>query len=158
PKTNYTWSTYKYGNGYSSTITKYCVNSSYGTVDNKTTLELADDAAHVNWGGAWRMPTKAEHDELRKSSLCTWTWTAQNGVNGYKVTSKKNGNSIFLPAAGYLNYSNLYDAGDYGCYWLCSLNTDSNNGAYDLFFNSFRVEINGYSDRYYGLPVRAVCP
>jgi hypothetical protein len=99
PKDAYDWSTYKWCNGGPSTQTKYCTNSSYGTVDNKTTLDLSDDAACANWGGSWRMPTRAEQDELRNN--CTWTWTTQNGVNGYKVTGT-NGNSIFLPAAGYL--------------------------------------------------------
>ena len=102
PKNTYDWSTYKWCNGSYDTQTKYCTKSSYGTVDNKTQLELSDDAARANWGGSWRMPTDAEMTELREQ--CTWTWTTQNGVYGYKVTSKKSGytnKSIFLPAAGY---------------------------------------------------------
>ena len=90
PKDFYAWSTYKWCNGSYDTLTKYCTDSKYGTVDNKTVLDLEDDAAHVNWGGDWRMPTKAEQDELYNN--CTWEWTTQNGVNGYKVTSKINGN------------------------------------------------------------------
>ena len=84
-------------------MTKYCTYSSYGTVDNKTALDPEDDAAHVNWGGSWRMPTNAEFEELLNTSNCTWTWTTLNGVSGYKVVSKKSGyagNWIFLPAAG----------------------------------------------------------
>ena len=96
-KATYDLSNYKWCNGTYESMTKYCTNSEYGIVDNKTTLELSDDAARVNWGGSWRMPTKAEQDELRNTDNCTWEWTTQNGVNGYKVTSKKNGNSIFLP-------------------------------------------------------------
>ena len=76
PKSTYDWSTYKYCNGDRYSMTKYCTNSEYGIVDNKTTLELSDDAAHVNWGGSWRMPTKAEQDELNN---CTWTWTGPAG-------------------------------------------------------------------------------
>jgi hypothetical protein len=154
PKTTYDWSTYKWCNGSYDTQTKYCTKSSYGTVDNKTQLELSDDAARANWGGSWRMPTRAEQDELREN--CTWTWTTQNGVNGYKVTSKKNGNSIFLPAAGYRSGSSRYNAGSYGYYWSSSLYTDSPNLAYFLDFSS------GYVDWYYnfrciGFTVRPVC-
>ena len=80
PKEVYNWSTYKWCKGSYKTMTKYCTSSSYGTVDDKTELELEDDAAHVNWGAAWRMPTKEQQDELRNS--CTWTWTKKNNVNG----------------------------------------------------------------------------
>ena len=156
PKTTYNWSTYKYCNGSSSTMTKYCIKSSYGTVDNKTTLELTDDAARVNWGGKWRMPTRAEQDELRNTSNCTWTWTTQNGVKGYKVTSKKNGNSIFLPAAGCRIGGSLYDAGSDGYYWSSSLNADNGHYAcYLLFDSDYVVWYDNY--RYYGRCVRAVC-
>ncbi|MBQ7388829.1 MAG: hypothetical protein IJW01_05635, partial [Paludibacteraceae bacterium] len=101
-KSTYDWSTYKWCNGSYKTLTKYCTSSTYGTVDNKTVLELADDAARVNWGGAWRMPTDAEWTELREN--CEWTLTSDyngTGVKGRVVTSKTNGNHIFLPAAGY---------------------------------------------------------
>lgn len=153
-KSTYNWSTYKYCNGSSSTLTKYNNSSSYGSVDNKTQLELSDDAAAVNWGGNWRMPTKAEQDELRNN--CTWTWTTQNGVNGYKVTGA-NGNSIFLPAAGCRNGGSLNGAGSYGYYWSGSLGTDNPSGAYSLDFLSSDVGWY-YYDRYYGQSVRPVCP
>ena len=156
PKDNYSLTTYKYCNGSSSTMTKYCTSSSYGTVDNKTELELEDDAAHVNWGGNWRMPTKAEQDELRNTSNCTWTWTTQNGVKGYKVTSKKNGNYIFLPAAGYRLDGNLSSAGSYGYYWSSSLSTSYGNDAYYVNFNSSFVYLSSYY-RCNGHSVRAVC-
>ena len=153
PKTTYDWSTYKWYNGSPNTQTKYCTNSSYGTVDNKTTLDLSDDAARANWGGSWRMPTMAEQDELRNN--CTWTWTTQNGVNGYKVTSKSNGNSIFLPAAGGRGGSS-FGAGSYGRYWSSSLYTDDPSGAYYLFFDSSGVDWSGMT-RNFGLSVRPVC-
>ncbi len=155
PKSTYNWSTYKYCNGTTYSMTKYCTDSEYGIVDNKTTLELSDDAAHVNWGGSWRMPTKAEQDELGDTNNCTWTWTTQNGVNGYKVTSKKNGNSIFLPAAGYRSNSNLSRAGSFGYYWSSSLSTSNSDGAYYLDFLSSGVDWDYY--RCSGLPVRPVC-
>ena len=155
-KTTYNWSTYKYCNGSYDAMTKYCVDSDCGTVDNKTTLELTDDVARVNWGGKWRMPTKAEQDELRNISNCTWTWTTQNGVNGYKVTSKVNGNSIFLPAAGYRYSGILYYAGSDGYYWSSSLGTGGSDYAYGVYFNSSSVYLDYYY-RYGGLSVRAVC-
>ena len=155
PKSTYNWSTYKYCNGSYNTLTKYNNSSSYGTVDNKTQLELSDDAARANWGGSWRMPTRAEQGELREN--CTWTWTTQNGVNGYKVTSKKNGNSIFLPAAGYRDVSSLSNAGSYGSYWSSSLYTYIASYAYCLGFGSSNVGWHS-SDRCYGRSVRPVCP
>ena len=151
PKDYYDWSTYKWCNGSYDTLTKYCTDSKYGTVDNKTVLDLEDDAAHVNWGGDWRMPTKAEQDELYNN--CTWEWTTQNGVNGYKVTSKINGNSIFLPAAGYCGYGGVLGQGGYGYYW-----SSTPNGrciAYYLFFNS-GYQFVDYSGRLNGYSVRAV--
>lgn len=153
PKTNYDWSTYKYGSYY--TMTKYCTQSSYGTVDNKTTLELSDDAARANWGGKWRMPTKAEQDELKNN--CTWTWTTQNGVNGCRLTSKTNGNSIFLPAAGCRNVTSVEYVGSYGSYWSSSLDESDPHLAYTLYFDSGYVDWHSYYRRV-GLTVRAVCP
>ena len=155
PKSTYNWSTYKYCNGSSSTLTKYNTNSSYGTVDNKTTLDLNDDAANANWGGSWRMPTDAEWTELCEQ--CTWTWTTQNGVYGIKVTSKTNGNSIFLPAAGYRGYSSLYDAGSRSLYWSSSLGTGNPLDACYVGFYSSNVYRSSLS-RYYGQSVRPVCP
>ena len=154
PKSNYDWSTYKWCNGSYDTQTKYNTNSSYGTVDNKTTLDLSDDAARAKWGGSWRMPTDAELTELREQ--CTWTWTTLNGVNGYKVISKKNGKSIFLPVAGYRDGSSLYKAGNYGYYWSSSLNTDYPYDAWYVRFNSDHVDRYG-NNRYYGYSVRPVC-
>ena len=145
PKTTYNWDTYKYYDD--SNLTKYTSN------DSKTVLDPEDDAATVNWGGAWRMPTKAEQDELRNN--CTWDWTTQNGVNGYKVTGP-NGNSIFLPAAGYMDEGNLNGDGSWGYYWSSSLITDYPNYAYGVNFNSGIVGW-GFNNRYYGLAVRPVC-
>ena len=102
------------------------------------------------------MPTKAEIDELRDRNNCTWTWTTQNGVNGYKVTSKKNGNSIFLPAAGFRSGRNLIDAGSDGDYWSSSLYTSSSYDAYKVYFVSGFVNQRGF-DRSVGISVRPVC-
>ena len=156
PKDYYDLDTYKYCNGTWDTMTKYCTSSYYGTVDNKTTLELTDDAAHVNWGGSWRMPTRAEQEELIDTNNCTWEWITQNGVKGYKVTSKKNGNSIFLPVAGLRSSSRLYDAGSNGFYWSSSLDTSDSGIAFHFYFNSSNVSWYDTS-RCCGLSVRPVC-
>lgn len=153
PKEEYNWSTYKWCNGSYDTQTKYCTDSRYGTVDNKTVLDKEDDAASVNWGGAWRMPTKEEQDELREK--CTWTWTTQNSVNGYTVTGP-NGNSIFLPTAGYRLDSSLDYVGSYGDYWSSSLGTSRPYIAFVLKFRSVSVDWDNFS-RYYGHSVRPVC-
>ena len=158
PKDYYDWSRYTLCKGFTSTLTKYCNKSSRGNngfTDNKTQLELSNDAARANWGGNWRMPTDAELTELREQ--CTWTWTSQNGVNGYKVTSKSNGNSIFLPAAGYRGDSWLGDAGSNGYYWSSSLYTDDPLYARIVRFESGYVNRSGYN-RSLGLSVRPVCP
>ena len=154
-KTTYDWSTYKYYNAVSSSLTKYCTSPSYGTEDDKRTLELSDDAAHVNWGGNWRMPTDEEMEELLNN--CTWTWTTQNGVSGYKVTSKKNGNSIFLPDAGFRDGSNLDGAGSYGLYWSSSLGAGNSDYAYNVQITPVYVLRYLYFSRSSGLSVRPVC-
>ena len=120
-KTNFSWSTYKWCNGSSSSLTKYNTSSSYGTVDNKTELELEDDAAYVNWGPDWCMPSIVQFQELINSSYTTTEWTMLNGAKGRKITSKKNGNSIFLPAAGYRSISSLHGRGSGGSYWSRTL-------------------------------------
>lgn len=156
PKETYSWSNYKYGTNYDQ-LTKYCNNSSYGKdgfTDTKTVLDPEDDAAIANWGGAWRMPTKAEQQELIND--CKWTWTTQNGVNGYNVTGP-NGNSIFLPAAGYMHEGMLYRAGSDGLYWSSSLSKDSQGFAADVDFDSDFVDWSGYP-LFHGLSVRPVCP
>ena len=100
----------------------------------KTIKGTSRDVAHVKWGSAWRMPTKAEFDELIDN--CTWTWTKLDGMNGYKVTSKKNGNSIFFPAAGYRDVSPPAYVGGLGNYWSSSSYESDNQHAYRLRFDS----------------------
>ena len=148
----YDWPSYKWCNGSSTSLTKYNTNSSYGTVDNKTVLDPEDDAAHVNWGGSWRMPTIDEWIEL--GTKCTWTGTTQNGVNGRLVTGP-NGKSIFLPAAGIRSDADLNNAGPYGNFWSSSLNTDDPYFAYGVNFYSDYVFRKNYY-RYYGFSVRPV--
>ena len=152
PKTTYSWSTYKWCNGSRTTLTKYNTSSGYGTVDNKTVLDPEDDAAAVNWGGAWRMPTDAEWTELCEN--CTWTWTTLNGKNGYEVIGA-NGNAIFLPAAGYRGGDDLSNAGSYGYYWRRSCYTGSPDDAFFVYFYSGDVSWD-FRLRLYGRSVRPV--
>ena len=152
-KEDYSWSTYKWCKGYYYTMTKYCTSSSYGTVDNKEILDPEDDVAHVKWGGDWRIPTKTEQDELCNN--CTWEWTTLNGVNGYKVTGP-NGNSIFLPAAGYRSDSDLALRGDFCSYWSDSLSSVGCCYADNLSFSVERFMCY-FANRYIGHSVRPVC-
>lgn len=158
-KSDYSWSTYMFCNGSYNTMTKYCSNSSYGNngfTDTKTTLDLVDDVAHVKWGGNWRMPTQAEFNELLNN--CDWSWVTQNGVNGWKVSSRKDSSrSIFLPAAGCRDDTYPVYVGSCGFYWTSSLNTDYPHDAWSLRFDS-GGHIAIYLYRSSGLSVRPVCP
>ena len=155
PKAIYHWIAYFDTNDVGITFTKYNING------GKTVLDPGDDAAHVNWGGSWRMPTLAEWQELLDN--CTWTWTTQNGINGYKVTSNRAGytdNFIFLPAAGFrygncLDNSCSYYMGSNGYYLSSSLYENDSKDAWLLGFNS---GIHGldYDVRAYGQSVRPV--
>lgn len=153
PKDTYNWSTYKWCKGSPTKLTKYCtssVNGYNGFVDGKTKLDLEDDAAYTRWGALWRTPSYEQQTELR--TQCAWTWTKCNGVNGYLVTGL-NGNTLFLPSAGYRSEGALECAGDYGRYWSCSL--DSPLHAYVLGFDSGCLDwFAPY--RFSGLTVRAV--
>ncbi|MBQ0142320.1 MAG: hypothetical protein KBT06_05905 [Prevotellaceae bacterium] len=153
PKSTYTRANLKYcvdttGDKFS----KYVIDSEYGNVDGKRELELSDDAAYVNWGSGWRMPSKVQLYELREK--CKWTWTTMGGHNGYKVVGP-NGNSIFLPAAGYRYEGSLSSAGSFGDYWSRSLNTSNGWYAYSLFFDSSDVSWSNF-DRSFGHSVRPV--
>ncbi len=153
PKDVYEWSTYQYCNGDYNTLTKYCNNADYGYngfTDTLTVLLPEDDAATAIWGSGWRMPTQVEFEELYNNT--TVTWTTQNGVNGRLFTAS-NGNSLFLPAAGYRYYGSLYNAGSYGNYWSSSLYI-----AYLAWSFGFRSDDYGMynDDRNDGFTVRPV--
>jgi hypothetical protein len=171
-KTYYDWSTYKWSNDDNGdSFSKY-------TTSSKTTLDAEDDAATQNWGGAWRMPTHYERNELVNN--CYWVWTSSyngSGVAGYIVYAAKspsdkgqvvyNGNTpssdyslsdshIFLPAAGDRGYSSLYSAGTSGYYWSSSLYDGGSYGAWGMCFGSdYRYSV--YGERCGGQSVRAVC-
>ena len=155
PKNNYSLSTYKWCKGSYTTMTKYCSESSWGDngfTDTKTVLDAEDDAASVNLGRKWRMPTDTEWTELRTE--CTWTWTTRNGVDGRLVTGPS-GNSIFFPAAGYRGNSAFGSVGSYGVYWSSSLYTDNPCDAWNVYFSSGDV-YRGQDYRFRGFSVRPV--
>ena len=141
---------------------KYITDSGYGTEDGRTVLEPEDDAAHVKWGGSWRMPTKAEWEELREN--CTWTWTTIHGVSGYKIQSNKKGYKrryIFLPAANYcggqyMNHAD-YDTDYMSWYWSSTL-SDRSDYAEIALFNSEHKLITEIGSRTVGASIRPVCP
>ena len=147
-----------YGNYYAwgetRTKSEYTVDNSstYGKSMGDISGDSRYDAARANWGGPWRLPTQAEMQEL--IDKCTWIWTSQGGHNGYRVTGP-NGNSIFLPAAGYRLGSSLYYAGDFGSYWSSAPNESNARSACFLAFNSSDHLLN-WSYRSYGQSVRPV--
>ena len=146
PKDSYSWTSYKWCNGDPDQLTKYC------PADGKTMLDPEDDAATVNLGGKWRMPTDSEWTELRDG--CTWTWTTRNGVEG-RLATGPNGNSIFIPAAGVRDGADLFNEGTYGHLWSSSLDTEDPDCAFNVYCNS--VYVHRYGDRRcYGLSVRPV--
>ena len=155
-KKYFDWSDYKYCNGSDETLTKYCTSSSYGTVDNLTTLEPSDDAATINMGGSWRMPSLEEYEELLNNT--TNTWTTVEGVNGRLFTGN-NGNTLFFPAAGYAVKDGMGDLGVAGRYWSSSLDTSevswSNTQALRLYFDSSNCYVNGGA-RNSGFSIRGV--
>ena len=153
----YSIASYKWCNGSSNTLTKYCTMSSQGDegfTDGKTVLDMEDDVAHVKWGGSWRMPTKAEQEELIEN--CTWTWTTMNDIKGYLVTSNKTGytdQSIFIPASGFRTDISLRNVGSMCNYWSSSLNSEDPSNAWRQNVYSINP-----TPRYYGYTIRPVCP
>jgi hypothetical protein len=145
-KNNFTQESYFDYDNNSSTYKKY--NNNGGLKE----LKPEDDAAYVNWGPMWRMPSKEQQDELWEK--CTWTWTMQNGVNGALV-SGPNGNTLFLPAAG-SRWLTLDHGGSDGRYWSRTLSPYHDYYAWDLSFDSESWGGCGTCSRNAGLPVRAV--
>lgn len=149
---NCNWETYKWCNKDYKSLTKYCVSSEFGTVDNKTVLDMQDDAAHMHWGSAWRTPTKEELEELR--TQCSWAWETKNGVAGFTVIGP-NGNSIFLPATGYRQDTKTVASETRGRYMSSSLDTVYSSNMYFLSFVSDDVLISR-DYRSFGLVIRPV--
>ncbi len=158
-KTSFSWTTYKWSGGvYQDEMTKYCTLASEGLngfKDSKVTLEPDDDAARKVYGSNWRMPTKAEFEELIDPGKCIVKWDSLNGVPGLKVTSKKTGKFIFLPAAGGKSGDSMSGLNTFGRYWSSSLNEEGPYSAHYLYFKADNCYLYNYY-RYYGYPVRAV--
>lgn len=166
PKTDYSWSTYKWCNGSEYTFTKYNNDGSRGTVDNNKEFKdcnYEDDAARAGIGYGWRTPTDAEWTEL--INKCTWTWTDDyngTGVAGYIITGNKAGytdKSIFLPAAGMRYNTTLQNVGSYGYYWSASVYTyygTTTASAWRLvFYPNFASRV-GSGERCAGFTIRPV--
>ncbi len=170
-KDEFNWKSYEFvkdGFSAASYITKYTVDDGYESGiwysegnfvgDSLYILLPEDDVASVIWGDGWRMPTKDELLELRDN--CTWKWTKSyngTGVAGRIGTSINNGNTIFLPAAGYssVNYARTEYFNEEGCYWSSELRTGNSKLAWYLLFSEGRIY--DYSDdRFRGFSVRAV--
>lgn len=168
-KDNYAW--------YNSTD-KYTKYKHDGSSWDYEELASEDDAAAANWGGVWRIPTKADWEELLNEDNCTWTWTTDykgdgSNVAGVIVTSKKVGytnKSIFLPATGTYNGNNNTGSGICANYWSKSLYTENRGSDYgSVYYNAYAWKLyilynNGSldprqvtnEDRHYGIGVRAV--
>ena len=146
------WDVYKYGED-EHEITKYCTISQYGKngfKDNKIELEFNDDVAHKLWGSSWRIPSNEQFKELIDNT--TSKLTEINNVSGWLFTAK-NGNSIFLPAAGYRNGSAGFENGDSGYYWSRTLNSEDPSCAYILE----DANVSNKGDRCDGITIRPVC-
>ena len=123
-----------YAWGETATKSTYTENSYVADIKNHEDIKgTTFDVAHIKWGGNWRMPTKTEFEELVDN--CSWEWTTLGDVKGYKVTSNINGNSIFLPAAGYRHEESLKGAALYGHYWSSTPYVENHTMAYLLYIN-----------------------
>lgn len=143
------WADYKYGNPNDTGITKY------NETDGKTILEAVDDAAVANWGGSWRMPTKADFQAL--GAAVDTEWTQVNTVYGILCTDKKDrSKTLFFPAAGLCYNGSVRSVGYNGNYWSSSLNASSRQSAYYLYFRSGLASWDSNYVRYYGCAVRPV--
>ena len=154
---DFTWSDYKYTNGDSNKLTKYCKDYHYsndGYVDYLTALETIDDAAKLYTHGKCFMPTVGQLRELINET--TSIWTTQNGVNGRLLTSKTNGNSIFIPTGGSANEAFVDGDGCVGCFWSCSLSKEHPLYAWCCGFDKSYYQDVIESYRCYGASVRGV--
>jgi len=156
-KEEYTSDTYKWYDKFPD-LKKYNTDSDFGIVDNKTVIEDSDDAAHLKWGGEWRIPTTEEWQELYDN--CTWTEFTLSGVKGYKISGQKVGYTdkwIFLPFSGYRSLFYLFNDGKTGCYWSSSLVSEDPQYAYSCRIGAGYVKA-AHKDvfRHEGLTVRPV--
>lgn len=154
-KEHYTLKYYRWYSTETRKYTAYCTDSIYGIVDSATVLRCEDDAASVILGDEWRIPTREEMEELLDE--CEWRWVSDyyTGVTGKLGTSKRNGNTIFLPASGRL-YGNKKGYGDGGLYQTSSLDKDVSLYVWYFSFNSTREGLVNVLPRYFGTSIRPV--
>ena len=152
-KSEYSWETYKWCRGSGTSLTKYCSNSSLGSVDYKSVLDKSDDVAYVRWGNKWRMPTFEEVNELYDK--CHWENATCNGINGQLVTGP-NGNSIFLPYSGYYYTAagGLVGCGESASYWSSTIRKPGDSDYNASYHNLTSCKGNGFRCR--GYTVRPV--
>lgn len=155
---DFSWDSYKWCDGTMTSLTKYNNKSSYGAVDNKTTLDPEDDAVHVHMGGDWRMPTQAQVNELNGFTTQKWVVNYQGtSVNGRLYTSKKDAlKSIFIPASGHRRDSSVNYQGSGAALWGSTLFTTSPYEVYHLSHSSSNSVATHNLGRYYGCCVRGV--
>ncbi len=153
PKTDCSQETYRYGTDFER-MTKY--NAS----DCKMVLDADDDAAATNWGDGCRMPTRKEFEELSDTANCVWKWTkiavaGNDSVSGYEVKSVRNGNTLFLPAAGARNGKETVMRGANAVYWTSTRDAaqPGNATCLSFYFANYRCYENV---RYIGSSVRPV--
>lgn len=149
----YTTNIYKWNNGTTTTLTKYCFDSKYGIIDSKSTLDPADDAAYKNWGTTWRTPSEEQYEELVNN--CSWEWTTVKGVPGSRFTGCT-GKSIFIPAGGYIKQGEHLLEGEKTVLWTNTLDPESPGKAYDATSTAESVIHGTTGSRYYGRNVRPV--
>ncbi|MBO7111131.1 MAG: hypothetical protein J6W18_04200 [Bacteroidaceae bacterium] len=159
-KSDYSWSTYVFcSDCRGKAFTKYVLKKRQGNLDKKQILDLDDDAAHVIWGSKWRIPTINEMTELQQN--CRFIIEEKNGVNGFRIYSKVNNNSIFLPFAGSYGEDGIKHKGNEGAYWTSNLTPHGS-----CFYNGSSRSImylllphapgQGTAPRFLGLPIRPV--
>ena len=132
--------------------------SKYNGTDDKTVLDIIDDAVASAWGNGWRMPTKDEYVALGAAVRTAWTANYQgSGVGGLVCTDNTDESKVlFFPACGDCRNGSVIDVGSYGYYWSSSLISSDVQGAYGLLFRNGYVYWQYNSNRYVGFPVRGV--
>lgn len=153
---NYKFSSYEkgtYPQYFDIKFNKYVITKERGVIDHLSQLDSVDDPATAIWGGSWRTPSMEEIKELLEK--CNWQWTDIHGQKGFRIISRINQNSIFLPAAGYLEFgSTNYRKNEEGDYWTRSLHNNSTS-AHTLFFKE-NEHICGHVHRCYCNSIRPV--
>ena len=155
PKAEYQYSNYKWMKD--GLLTKYCMSQDIGYVDGKSSLDMEDDAARVQLGNGWRMPTMAEFQELYEK--CTWIWSELCGVRGFMIISNVPGYEdryIFLPSAGYNPQDGVMSDNYYCYYWMSEIDKEDNTPSARIWRASAMNAGIGSAPRYFGLPIRPV--